>query len=472
MSDAQVEITIQRAGEPDRLVTLRPGVAHIGRAEDTEVPLPDKGVSRRHVRLLVEPGVVHVEDLGSGNGTYFRGGRVHQVDLADGDQLYVDPFTLIFRFSSAPAEVPRRAQKVRVPLRPARLVALAGARVEAEYPLKTETVTLGRSNQREIVIYDPGASRLQAEIVWRDDGWWLVDGASANGTYLNGERVSTQRLQTGDRIRIGATELRFEDGGSAPPAPSRAAPVQVAAPTPVGAHPVAAPGPRAPAPPPPVAAAAPQVDAPPQVVAAPPRGPSAAPVAPSRPARPSAPAPRSPLRRMVVAGLALFALGCLVLSALLFWLALNPGSVDALLARGSTGSALTPAVAAPVSPEVAKGLEEGRALFDKGSYMEATARYYEVRKAAPESLDAARMIYLSSEFLALQTLRDALVVRATPPAQQQAALQSALTLADAALAGKGDPVVAREALERALTFFPGHPRATEALAKLGPTPSR
>ena len=175
---------------------------------------------------------------------------------------------------------------------------------------------------------------------------------------------------------------------------------------------------------------------------------------------------------MVVAGLALFALGCLALSALLFWLALNPGSVDALLARGSAGSALTPAVAAPVSPEVARGLEEGRALFDKGRYMEATARYYEVRKAAPESLDAARMIYLSSEFLALQTLRDALVVRATPPAQQQAALQSALTLADAALAGKGDPVAAREALERALTFFPGHPRATEALAKLGPTPSR
>lgn len=488
MSDVQVEITIQRSGVPDRVVTLRQGVAHVGRTEDNEVPLPDPGVSRRHVRLQVARDAVHVEDLGSGNGTYFRGGRVQRVDLRDGDQLYVDPFTLIFRFSSAPAEAPRRASRPRTPLRPARLVTLAGARVDAEYPLKTETVTLGRSNQREIVLYDPGASRLQAEVVWKDDGWWLVDGASANGTYLNGERVNTQRLQTGDRVRIGATEFRFEEGADgpaprpAPPPPAPSAPKMPVLPPPVPSGPTLVGAPtrsEAPAGPAvstapvatPTPGPAPSAKAPAPPVAAPSAAPAAGPRPPDAPPARKAPAPKrssSPARRLVVAGLALFALLCLASSALLFWLALRPQALDALVHRAPPPLAAEP----PPSPEITEGLAAGRALFDQGRYIDALGRFYQVRKLAPNHPDANRMIYLSSEFLVLSAMRDELIKRSTPPAEQQASLQRALAAAEAAVAGKGDAVAARAALERALIFFPGHPKATEALARLGPAPTR
>jgi HPP family/Inner membrane component of T3SS, cytoplasmic domain len=58
---------------------LTPGVHVLGRAADSDLPLKDPGVSRRHCRVAVAgptqglPGIVTVEDLGSGNGTLVDG---------------------------------------------------------------------------------------------------------------------------------------------------------------------------------------------------------------------------------------------------------------------------------------------------------------------------------------------------------------------------------------------------------------
>ena len=38
------------------------GVTHLGRAEDNDLVLTDIGVSRRHARILVQPGSVWIED--------------------------------------------------------------------------------------------------------------------------------------------------------------------------------------------------------------------------------------------------------------------------------------------------------------------------------------------------------------------------------------------------------------------------
>ncbi|HST64244.1 MAG TPA: FHA domain-containing protein, partial [Mycobacteriales bacterium] len=58
---------------------LSPGVYVLGRAGESDLPMRDPGVSRRHCRVAVggaaqgRPGVVTVEDLGSGNGTLVDG---------------------------------------------------------------------------------------------------------------------------------------------------------------------------------------------------------------------------------------------------------------------------------------------------------------------------------------------------------------------------------------------------------------
>ncbi|HWC77080.1 MAG TPA: SpoIIE family protein phosphatase [Blastocatellia bacterium] len=71
-------------------------------------------------------------------------------------------------------------------------------------------LTIGRSSRNDICIGDPFASRLHAEIVREGEQVLLVDNGSANGTFLNGQRVSgTIALQAGDLIRIGETEIEY-----------------------------------------------------------------------------------------------------------------------------------------------------------------------------------------------------------------------------------------------------------------------
>ncbi|MEP7225661.1 MAG: FHA domain-containing protein [Actinomycetota bacterium] len=57
---------------------------------------------------------------------------------------------------------------------------------------------------------DEFASGQHARFEPRADGIWVEDLQSTNGTFVNGERVTAQRLQAGDVVRIGQTELRLE----------------------------------------------------------------------------------------------------------------------------------------------------------------------------------------------------------------------------------------------------------------------
>ena len=74
-------------------------------------------------------------------------------------------------------------------------------------------VHIGRSPDSEIYLTDPKASRHHAFIQRYDDGYYIADLASSNGTYVNGERIqSPTLLNAGDSIVIGDTEL-FVVGG-------------------------------------------------------------------------------------------------------------------------------------------------------------------------------------------------------------------------------------------------------------------
>jgi len=79
------------------------------------------------------------------------------------------------------------------------------------HPLTEGTVSIGRASDCSIPIKDRYLSRRHAEIISANGGWVLKDLGSANGTYLNGNRVERDSpLRPGDRIRLGDTELVFE----------------------------------------------------------------------------------------------------------------------------------------------------------------------------------------------------------------------------------------------------------------------
>jgi pSer/pThr/pTyr-binding forkhead associated (FHA) protein len=75
-----------------------------------------------------------------------------------------------------------------------------------------ERVTIGRGMSADVALtWDEDASRVHAELVRLADAWVVVDdGLSRNGTFVNGERVtSRRRLLDGDELRVGRTEIRF-----------------------------------------------------------------------------------------------------------------------------------------------------------------------------------------------------------------------------------------------------------------------
>jgi sigma-B regulation protein RsbU (phosphoserine phosphatase) len=79
--------------------------------------------------------------------------------------------------------------------------------------LERMKLTIGRSSRNDICISDPFASRLHAEIRRENEQVMLVDNGSANGTFVNGQRVTgSLRLNVGDIVRIGETEIEYTSG--------------------------------------------------------------------------------------------------------------------------------------------------------------------------------------------------------------------------------------------------------------------
>jgi pSer/pThr/pTyr-binding forkhead associated (FHA) protein len=87
------------------LVVDGPGTRHelttgrnvIGRGTEADIRLPDTGVSRKHVDVVLESGVATVEDLGSTNGTLVNGRRISRQALADGDVIRIGHSVLVYR---------------------------------------------------------------------------------------------------------------------------------------------------------------------------------------------------------------------------------------------------------------------------------------------------------------------------------------------------------------------------------------
>lgn len=81
-----------------------------------------------------------------------------------------------------------------------------------EIPLTGSVVRLGRGNDVDVRLEDPGVSRHHAEVIVGQPPV-LQDLGSTNGTFLNGNRVTRSELAEGDVIRLGSTELVYRSDG-------------------------------------------------------------------------------------------------------------------------------------------------------------------------------------------------------------------------------------------------------------------
>jgi hypothetical protein len=113
------------------------------------------------------------------------------------------------------AAVGLRNRRPPEPPRMGRLVVLQSPALDerTEFVLDSAGVTIGRSAQNDVALdQDEFASASHARVEPRQDGVWLEDVGSTNGTFLNGVKVSRPRkLKPGDLVRVGETDLRFDE---------------------------------------------------------------------------------------------------------------------------------------------------------------------------------------------------------------------------------------------------------------------
>lgn len=89
------------------------------------------------------------------------------------------------------------------------LLAMDGPIAGQRYPVGG-TIELGRESASIPMSYDTQASRRHASVAPGPMGLMVTDLNSTNGTFVNGQRVSSQAVRMGDILKIGATSFRVE----------------------------------------------------------------------------------------------------------------------------------------------------------------------------------------------------------------------------------------------------------------------
>jgi pSer/pThr/pTyr-binding forkhead associated (FHA) protein len=242
----------------------------IGRDELADVPVfGDPSVARRHAVILQTSGRHLLRDEGTPGGTTVNQQRISQHLLQDGDEIRVGGVPLIFHEKATLSPHRHEVDVVRSPLLPsppmgantcpfcgtardaltgacacsvaaepapelfgaavrgaplpseawpgdvsggsARLIAVGGPHSGTEFALRPGATSIGREPDRDVALTgDPTTSRRHATLLQQNGQFVLRDEGSANGTFVNGGRVTEQSIHPGDEIQIGGNRFRFE----------------------------------------------------------------------------------------------------------------------------------------------------------------------------------------------------------------------------------------------------------------------
>ncbi|KAA3647728.1 MAG: FHA domain-containing protein [Chloroflexi bacterium] len=249
---------VQEAGPSsgEELVLDKPEVV-IGRDESADWTIAFTAVSRNHAKVYESDGGYKIEDMGSSNGTFVNGEKISSpTELKPGDTIKLGqaveisfhapqtetadeaveedsldstrlemPAVEEAPVAEADATVERKIEvpneqaqtvigevlpeMVAAPDTPAELsVTVAGATPES-YSLTKNSITIGRSDDNDVVINSPIVSRHHARLDLADGGYQITALPEAsNPVYVGGSEVkgAAARLRHNDKLRIGGQD--------------------------------------------------------------------------------------------------------------------------------------------------------------------------------------------------------------------------------------------------------------------------
>jgi pSer/pThr/pTyr-binding forkhead associated (FHA) protein len=95
-----------------------------------------------------------------------------------------------------------------------------GAGKGKRYDVRVPLAHVGRGAHNDVVVDDDSVSDVHAKLQRREDGWYLSDVGSTNGTYVGGSRLTHDRRLDGmPEVRFGGVKMIFRPADVAAPAP-------------------------------------------------------------------------------------------------------------------------------------------------------------------------------------------------------------------------------------------------------------
>jgi ABC-type multidrug transport system ATPase subunit len=251
---------VVRTQGSDRSLEAGPSYS-IGRNPESDIVIDEARVSWRHAVLRLEGATWLLEDVGSTNGTFVDAQRVQRVEITndcvlrlghpeDGQRVWcsvaapprpatpANPPTAIAQtpltgrpeaaFSPAisPSPAPPRppgGQGAPPGGRGAPPAGLPGSygqpapgsssimrQPSAIMRLPSRVLRIGRANDNEVVVSDLSVSRYHAELRRSSRGGYeIVDLGSHNGTFVNGQRITSAPVTEADLVGIGPATFRL-----------------------------------------------------------------------------------------------------------------------------------------------------------------------------------------------------------------------------------------------------------------------
>jgi len=201
----------------------------IGRGHDG-IHIDHSQVSRQHAQFKFNNGNWTIEDLGSTNGLSKGQNRVNIIHLVPGEnQVWLGPLESAPKITIHVPQItqnfsePTNQNKVEIAevestVRHDKVSTLAKPELAENLGRPTGVFSLkhlvvGRDTNCHITLDDPLVSRQHAELnIDHSMNGTIQDLGSANGTFVNGQRIQQATLHNGDLIEIGRTQFLLKDG--------------------------------------------------------------------------------------------------------------------------------------------------------------------------------------------------------------------------------------------------------------------
>ncbi len=182
-------------------ISIEPRVITVGRTPQNSIVINEKFISRNHAKITFSSGVFTLEDLGSVSGTFVNGSKITISRITQSDKIQFGSYEVTWHqietaLNSSQHEVPGRG--------------LSEGTIKFAGDANKQLMILGRSPECDIVVDNIKVSRQHARLTKIGNDWNLEDLGSANGTFLNGKKVTNAKISEQDVVTLGGIPISIK----------------------------------------------------------------------------------------------------------------------------------------------------------------------------------------------------------------------------------------------------------------------